>query len=452
MPQALVPVASGVSRKDSFRLKAEATPLTPARWGANAEATADACKWDLLLLCVAGYILIAVGRVHQLFPALQAARPAILTGLFAIALYALDRDVIRRSRLIWVSPSKWLLALFAWMLLSVPGSIWPGNSFALVFDNFVKTALMYVVVAGAVRDVRDVERLAAAYVAAATIYAGVVLSRFELGSGDAWRLGHLYYYDANDFATFVVSALPLGLFFAHSRPRLLQRLLAVTVLLVLTLAFVRTGSRGGFIALVAAFGYILLRYRAISTGWRLSAFVLVAVLLAATASEQYWRQMGTILSDTDYNHTEESGRLQIWERGVGYMLQYPVLGVGPGNFEMAEGTLSPLAVRQQFGKGVRWNAAHSAFIQVGAELGLPGLLMFVAFIASAFGLLRHVGRNRRRPHARSSAELTQALIASLLGLVVGASFLSLAYSEMLYMLVALAVGLWKVSSDQAAHA
>src|SRR5918996_2211780 len=150
--------------------------LAPPTITANADASGD--RWDLLLACVAGYILIAVGRVHQLFPALEAMRPAILTGLFAIALYVMDRDASRRSRLIWVLPTKCVLALFIWMVLSVPGSLWPGNSFDVVFDNFMKTALMYVVVAGAVRDVRDVERLSAAYLVGATVYAGVVLSRF----------------------------------------------------------------------------------------------------------------------------------------------------------------------------------------------------------------------------------------------------------------------------------
>jgi O-antigen ligase len=419
---------------------------------ATANVNASIQRWDLLLACVAGYILIAVGRVHQLFPALEGLRPAILTGLLAIGLYVMDRAASRRLARIWVLPTKSVLALFAWMVLSVPGSLWPGNSFSLVFDNFAKTALMYVVVAGAVRDVHDVERLAAAYLAGATIYAGVVLSRFELGSGDAWRLGHLYYYDANDFATFVVSALPLGLYFAYTARRSSTRLLALMALLVLTVVFVHTGSRGGFLALVAVCGFVLLRYKAISTGWRVSAFVLVALLLTATASEQYWRQMATIFSDADYNHTEETGRLQIWQRGVGYMLQYPVLGVGPGNFQTAEGRLSPLAVRQEFGRGVRWNAAHSSFIQVGAELGVVGLLLFVTLIASAFAALRQV-RRAASPHAPAvPAELTQALVAALLGFVVGAFFLSLAYSEMLYTLVALAVGLQKVSNGRSACA
>src|SRR5258708_33328068 len=101
--------------------------------------------------------------------------------------------------------------------------------------------------------------------------------------------------------------------------------------------------------------------------------------------------MGTITSKDDYNHTSETGRMQIWSRGIGYMLANPLLGVGPNNFPAAEGTLSPLAERQQYGIGVRWNAAHNSFVQIGAELGLPGLTLFVAVIASAFAALRRSG-------------------------------------------------------------
>jgi probable O-glycosylation ligase (exosortase A-associated) len=402
-------------------------------------------EWDLLLASVAAYILIAVGRVHQLFPALQGLRPAVLTGLVAIAAYVFDHETNRRFGLLWGRPTRCVLALLMWMVLSVPGALVVGNSFTLVFDNFVKTVLMYIVVAGCVRDVRDVERLSATYLAAATVYAAVVLSRFDLGSGDAWRLGRLYYYDANDFATFIVTAMPLGLYFAHSGRSSRVRLIAVIALLILTIALVHTGSRGGFLALVAVGVFVLLRYRAIPVRWRVGSFAFVALMLVATASDQYWRQMGTIMSDTDYNQTEETGRLRIWRRGVGYMLQYPAFGVGPGNFQTAEGTISPLAALQQFksvGRGVRWNAPHSSFIQIGAEVGLVGLALFITLLASAFATLRNV--RRRALESDSSSELTQALTASLIGFVVGAFFLSLAYSEMLYTLVALAVGLQKV--------
>jgi O-antigen ligase len=431
-----------------------AADRTATAWSAPVRSAASAWRsepaWDPLLVSVAGYIATSVGRVHQLFPQLEALRPAILTGIVAIALYVADRQELRRSAHLMVRTTAYVVALLLWMVLSVPGSLVPGNSFDVVFDGFVKTVIMYLVVAGSVRSVRDVERLAIVYLISATVYAAVVLVRFDLGSGDAWRLGHLYYYDANDFATFAVSAMPFALYVLLGGRRLQHRVLAGIALAVLTLAFVYTGSRGGFIALVSVGAFIVIRYSSIPLRWRVTAPAIVGVVVLATASDQYWRQMSTIMSDADYNRTEETGRLQIWGRGVGYMTQYPVFGVGPGNFQAAEGTLSPHAERQQFGVGVRWNAAHNTFIQVGAELGIPGLVLFLAIIASTFGALRRGARQRRsrvRPPS-GKAQLTQALTASLIGFLVGAFFLSLAYSEMFYTLVALAVGLQKVTARQ----
>jgi len=84
---------------------------------------------------------------------------------------------------------------------------------------------------------------------------------------------------------------------------------------------------------------------------------------------------------------------------------------------------------------VRWNAPHNSFVQIGAELGFPGLAFYISVIGCAFVALRRSG------------DLGPALTASLLGFVVGSFFLSLAYSEMLYTLVALAVGLQKVTAQ-----
>jgi O-antigen ligase len=403
-------------------------------------------SWDLLLVAIAGYILTAVGRVHQLFPAVGAIRPAILTGVVAILLFLCDRAERRRLHLLWCPTTRYVLALLLWMVLSTSGAIRIGNSLDMLVDNLVKTILMYLVIVAGVRGPRDVERLAVTYLASATVYAAVVLSRFDLDEGDAWRLGHLYYYDANDFATLAVSAMPLGLYVCHRARRASRRALGMLALGTLASALVYTGSRGGFIALLAVVAFILFGYRAIDLRWRLCGAALVALVVIGTASDQYWRQMSTIVSDADYNRTEEGGRMQIWRRGVGYMLRYPVFGVGPGNFQTAEGTLSPLAERQQYGIGVRWSAAHNSFIQAGAELGLPGLLLFTAVIVSAFHGFR---RSNRRESVFAAAgcapELTQALCASLIGFVVGAFFLSLAYAEMLFTLVALAVALQKVS-------
>jgi len=407
---------------------------------------ADA-HWDVLLVCLAGYTLTAVGRIHQLFPAIDLVRPVIVTGLLSILLYLVDDRADRRLRLACGSTSRWLIALVAWAILTVPFALIDGLAFDMVFNTFIKTVLMFFVVVGAMRGVRDIERLAGAYLSGCVIYAAVVVARFDTLEGRDWRLGDLYYYDANDFATFAVTAMPLAMYFAHRGRTLPGRLLSLAALGVLGVAFVYSGSRGGFLALCATGLFIIVRYTSIALSRRMTALALVGAVVIVAASDRYWQQMGSIVADTDYNQTEESGRLQIWRRGVGYMLSRPIFGVGAANFEPAEGMLSPFAERQQWGAGVRWNAPHNSFIQAGAELGIPGLIFFTAMIGSAFLALRRRDRISRRPYPPPPVppQLVQALMASLVGFVVGAFFLSLAYSELLYMLLAMAVAVSKVA-------
>jgi len=272
------------------------------------------------------------------------------------------------------------------------------------------------------------------------------LRRFDVG-GAQWRLAGLYYYDANDFAILAVTAVPLGIYFGLTQPQLHRRLMSLAGLVVLLVAFIWSGSRGGFLALLAVVAFFLFRYTAMRLPWR----VLIAALIIATgwmtASDRYWTQMTTILhTDDDYNRTSLNGREQIWRRGIGYMLSHPLFGVGASNFGVAEGTISPHARLQERAIGVRWNAPHNSFVQVGAELGVPGLLLLLAVMGSAFGALRRVTRvdGASSRWSRAPPQLAQALQASLVGFVVGAFFLSLAYSEMLYSLVAFAVALRKV--------
>jgi putative inorganic carbon (hco3(-)) transporter len=405
--------------------------------------------WDALLVCLAGYILVAVGRVHQVFPAVDVIRPVTVTGLLALAFYAFDQRRDRRLALFSDKTSRWLLMLLGWMALALPTSLVLGESFDLVFGNFIKTVAIFFVVVGAVRGGRDLERLAGAYLFGAVVYAAVVLVRFDVGESD-WRLGHLYYYDANDFATFAVTAMPIAIYFAHRGRGLSVRIGALLGLALLCAAFVNSGSRGGFLALLAMGVFILLRYSSIALSRRLLVMAIGAAVLLVVASDRYWEQMGSILSDNDYNQTEESGRLQIWQRGVGYIMQRPIFGVGANNFQAAEGTMSPFADRQQWGVGVRWNAPHNTFIQVGAENGVPGLIFYVAMLGSAMLGLRRLIRSRPRPGiwCQVPPELIQALLASLIGFVVGSFFLSLAYSELLYMLLAFAVAAQKIARIQ----
>ena len=190
---------------------------SPARaWPADAAVTARR-GWDPLLLAVATYVLTAVARVHQLFDALELIHVAVITGLLAIGLYIFDAHEERQTRLVLGPTTRLIGALIFWMILSVPNALVVGNSFDLVFNNFLKTALMSLIVAGEhPRDATTSNGWRSSTSSAPCSIPPSSSRRFDLGAGDAWRLGHLYYYDANDFATFVVTALPLGIYFLHA--------------------------------------------------------------------------------------------------------------------------------------------------------------------------------------------------------------------------------------------
>ena len=403
-------------------------------------------SWDLLLVCAAVYVATAVGRIHELFPILGYFKPALIATALGLGLYALQQRGPRNVRRLRSPATTCLLGLLLWGALSVPGALNQGLAFQS-WTYYGQTVLLALLLAGSVRNPRDVERLTLVYFVVTVVYTAVVLSRFQVDA-DNWRLSRLYYYDANDFATLIVTAMPFGLYFTLSRRRVSLRLLALAGLGLLAVGLIRSGSRGGFLAFLAVVTFVLLRVTTIPARARLAGLVLIVAVTFGTASDQYWAQMQTIISPKrDYNLTSEEGRVQIWERGIGYMTGNPVFGVGLRNFQVAEGTISIQARRAERGLGVRWGAAHNTFVQIGAELGVPGLLLFLALLANTFaGLARAARRFRVGEHAGSDASrLAQTLMASLVGFAVGGFFLSLAYADLLYTLVALGIGLDKIA-------
>ena len=391
-------------------------------------------------MCLCVFMVTSVARVHQLFPVLSVFKPVTLAGVLAIALCLVERVPRHRIGPLQLRATRYMIALVIWVALSVPGALWPGGAFATFLD-FVKTILISLVIISAVRSVRDVERLTLVYFVGAVIFAAVVLARMQFELAAEGRMERLYYYDSNDFATYTITAMPLGLYFASSERRLWIRSAAWAGIALLAAGFIWTGSRGGFLAFMAVIAYFLLRYTSITRSWRWSAVAVIGVLVTAIAGDAYWTRINTVLHPTqDYNLTSDQGRVQIWRRGVGYMMDRPILGVGAGNFPRAEGTISPLVRRTPRGRSVKWGPPHNSYVQVGAELGVVGLVIFAAFLINVFRALR-----RLPALGGSTARLAQSLTASLIGFVVGAFFLTLAYHDMLYMLTGLALGLRQVT-------
>src|SRR6266571_196373 len=219
------------------------------------------------------------------------------------------------------------------------------------------------------------------------------------------------------------------------------RLALLAILACLMVTLVKTGSRGGFLGFVAVAVYLLVWFDGVAPAKRWAAVALPVLLLVALGGGGYFERIQTLLHpDTDYNWSgnSETGRMEVWKRGIGYMLDRPLLGVGAQAFGVAEGTLAPEAARlEEYGKGFKWSTAHNAFVEIGAEIGVLGLLLFVALLVGAFRVL---ARARRGPQ-REAAVLARALDGSLVGFVVTACFLSQAYSAYFYTLLGMTLGL-----------
>jgi O-antigen ligase len=323
---------------------------------------------------------------------------------------------------------------------SIPLGIWPSNS-ALFFVNVLIPMLLLFICASAALVDRETAKLC---LIALVLCAGA--DALYLLSGLAPVMAGRPYigvgFDPNDSAALFVLAFPFAITFGPGGGRM--RWLGFAMAGLLVAGVMKTGSRGGVIGLVVVALALIARAGPRRRLTYLTAVAICGVGVALTANDTLIERMGTIAQpNADYNVTDREGRLQVWTRGLGYLVTHPVLGIGLDNFETAEGVLSG-KINQ--GYGVRYTAAHNAFIQIGAELGAFGLIAFVVALWSAARGCRRVLRAAARDHAKhpqladDETRFAGAAFCALLGVATTGFFLSLAYNPIMLFALAACVG------------
>jgi O-antigen ligase len=123
-----------------------------------------------------------------------------------------------------------------------------------------------------------------------------------------------------------------------------------------------------------------------------------------------------------------SSRLIVWRIGWDYALSHPWFGSG---FESWILFAPP---------DVEFRAWHSAYVQIAAEHGLVGLALYAGLIGSTLWsllvLMARSGQSRRARHEASVSRMAAAIFTALVAYLVGAAFLSIAYWEVLFLLLA----------------
>ncbi len=253
--------------------------------------------------------------------------------------------------------------------------------------------------------------------------------------------------DPNFYAQILVALVPLALnrLFAEKRP--LWRLLALWALTVSALGVIFTFSRGGFLALMVVL-LALAAYHKFSPYKILAVLVLMVVLLPFLPGD-YTARLSTL---TDFlpgggdvrNEVSFRGRTSEWIVAGLMFLDHPLLGVGIRNYPEYY-----LEYSSRLGLDPRREnrEPHSFYLEIAAESGLAGILVFAAIFASLYRGIRTARRRFEQAGARQAADMTAAFAIALLGYLSAALFIHNAYPRYFWLLVGIGLALPQVAAS-----
>jgi O-antigen ligase len=249
-------------------------------------------------------------------------------------------------------------------------------------------------------------------------------------------------YDPNDMALILNVAMPLALWWFYDRGSR-GRFLGLAVLPLLVYVSFEANSRGGFLglgAILVAFLYIGMSGRVQRLRKVALTTVILTVLAIPVLPSSVLERITSIADSGDYNMNSPRGRWNIWKRGLGYAATHPLTGVGIANFSTAEGHLSDEAAARG-GSGWKWSTAHNSYLQALAELGFAGGIIFFLLIGrTAKTLITWRAPPRPGGQADPLVDLLPPFLGmSFAGYAVSGFFLSFAYTDCAYYLLALAL-------------
>jgi len=249
-------------------------------------------------------------------------------------------------------------------------------------------------------------------------------------------------YDRNHLSTALALVLPITYYlYLHTVHRLI-RLGFLGVFVLIVLAIMGGGSRGGFVALAVVGFWLILTSR---NRWR-TLFIVAALglLLWQFVPDSVVARLETI---GEANEDESfMGRVYAWKNSSAIALAHPFFGGGFHavqvqdvweRFKDAPSLLDFLHLPPPY--FVNAKAAHSVYFEVMGDLGFMGLLLYLTIfglpILSRFSVKRMA--TRLGPDYLWARDLGDMLMLSVLAYVVGGAAVSVAYLEAAYLMVML---------------
>jgi len=336
----------------------------------------------------------------------------------------------RRPRLFTTPQARWFTAFLGLVVLSYLTSQLgpqPGERAILViyasqFAFFVTTLILV----DSLERLHRVLLVAIGSTALASLY---VLKEWVGGSaiyGAGYRPGYVTG-DPNFFAASALLCLPLALEWSGSGRRPAERLYCLGCLVLGLAATMVAASRGGFLGLLAGMGFIAWRSRSRARSLAVGGALLIAFLLVSPSSP-----LRRILSPAHSDVEAKDARLGLWEAGLRMVRDHPLAGVGLGNFKHAVGDYGEA-------EGDVWRMAHNAYLEIAAEMGLPGLAAFVGVIYLSCRSMDRLGRQVRRSGPALLHEASAGIQAGLIGFAVALFFVSGWFLKLFWLMVFLSM-------------
>lgn len=247
--------------------------------------------------------------------------------------------------------------------------------------------------------------------------------------------------DRNHLSVVMAMALPLLLYLQHYAANRLVRLGYLGVFCIIVVAILSGGSRGGFIALLVVAVWNVLTSRRKGLG-----IVLILVAIAgfiAFAPENIIERLSTIKEAED--DSSFMGRVYAWRVSSAIALINPVFGGGFhavqvqsiwDGFKHASGLFGFLNLEAPMFPA---KAAHSIYFEVMGDMGFVGLGLFLFILLRALWNRQLIKRAATRlgPSYQWARDMADMLMLGVMAYLVGGATVSLAYLEIIYMVVML---------------
>ena len=405
--------------------------------------------------------------------------PSLLQGIVVVlALIALAEGKWEGTLNVVLQPLTFLLASYcAVLLLTTTFARDPELAGQRLFDT-LKAFGIFLLIVTLATNLRRLVAAAVTIVASAAFLSTLALYQMMTGTWHRWfagfaRVKNAQIYgdvfqpriagplgDPNFFAQILLIAVPIALFLGWEA-RGGKRVIAFACAAVIVAATLLTYSRGGMLALGVVLLLALIAHRVDRRRMLAGAVALAALLFVLPAS--FTRRFVTIEqilpggdSQIHRDSSFEKRKLLTATAWVTFK-DNPFLGVGAGNYTVWFDHYSERVSSEARGYDDpgEIHYPHNLYLEIGAESGLLGLLVFAAIVLVTFAHLRSAHRALLEEGLRREAFVAKALELALVGYLISSLFLHGHFQRYLFLLFALAAAFERVTvmlrAEQTVH-